>query len=216
MDDGFTASDPARHLGESLRPVLYRLRSELGSPIAASRQASNPVDILSRHLNRLQQLGERLEVSIGRLNAEVLDNPGFDNPTLQRAAGRLADCIEELTDGWHEARSLRPDGAAAEMPALLAGTYLHVLNEIEEWLGRLVRAFADPAAELARQGRPLSGPAEITLALKLTGPPQLRRLRQWAQRQHPALELGFWGTAGLALLGAGLFSALFSGGDCDC
>ncbi|MBN8507858.1 MAG: hypothetical protein J0L57_04530 [Burkholderiales bacterium] len=215
MDDDFRMPDGVRELGEALRPVRYRLRSELARTVVASRQASDPVDIVSRHLNRLQQIADRLETSIGRLNADVLGDPRVGNPALPRAVGRLADCVEELTDGWRDVRSLRPDAAAAEMPDLLAGTYRHVLNEIEEWLDRLLRVIADPTAELARQRSRSSGPAEITLALKLTAPPQVPQLVQLANRQSPALELGFWGTAGLALLGAGLFGSLF-GGDCDC
>jgi len=216
MDNDVGMSAAIRDLGRSLRPLLQRLHSELASATVASRRASDPVRVVSGHLHLLEQIPQRLTSSIHGLNADVLDNRDAVSIDVERAVGRLASCLDELLDGYREARSLRAIGPATEILPLLAGVYRHLLSEIAPWLERMVRVLADPATEIAKQGLSSSDTAEVDLILRLNIPPQLNELHQWARRQasQPA-KPGSWGVLTSMLLGWGLASALV-GGDCDC
>lgn len=217
-DDELRIPPALRKLGQALHPLLQRSQRELARPSVPTRQMVDPPATLSRHCGRLSGLVEQLARSVEAMNLDVAANPQADDADVRRAVEGLTRCVDELIDACRDARGLYADGAAVEVPALLAGAHLHLLSEVTQWLGRLVRTVADPAAELARLGQ-TSPPYEIELALELTPAPQMVALQQWAQRQAPQpapqpAKPGLLAQLGVLVLTWGVASALF-GNDCD-
>jgi hypothetical protein len=167
-------------------------------------------------VNRLGELAGRLALRVEDLDEDVAANPRAAEAVVGRSVGRLAACIDELADSYRLLRKTWAAGDAAPLPELLAGVHRHLLVEIERWLDQLVRVIQDPAAARAERGLPATGPAEITVKLKMTDPPQIRELDQWVRKYGQPLEIGFWGKAGLLALGWGLANALFGSGDDGC
>lgn len=175
-----------RDLGRALQPLLQHLRVELATQVLATTVAADPMATLERHFDALPQRIELLALRVRDLNDDVAANPQADAADVQRAVGRLAESIDAFIAGLRNARTLRSDGSAAEMPSLLVGMYRHVLGEVASWLERIIGVLADPASEAARQGLPTDRPIEITLALQMTEAPQFEGLRQWIRRQQPS------------------------------
>lgn len=175
-----------RDLGRALQPLLQRLRVELATQVLATTVVADPMATLERHFDALPQRIELLAVRVRDLNDDVAANPQASAADVQRAVGRLAECIDAFIADLRNARTLRSDGSAAEMPWLLVGMYRHVLGEVASWLERIVNVLADPASEAARQHLPTDRPIEITLALQMTEAPQLEGIRQWIRQQQPS------------------------------
>lgn len=175
-----------RDLGRALQPLLQRLRFELATQVVASTVVADPIATLEGHFDALPQRIELLAVRVRDLNDDVAANPQASAADVQRAVGRLAECIDAFIADLRNARTLRSDGSAAEMPFLLVGMYRHTLGEVAQWLERIVNVLADPASEAARQHLPTDRPIEFNLALKLTEAPQVEGLRQWVRQQQPS------------------------------
>lgn len=214
--DEFRVCAPLRDLGHALQPLLRRLQFELTRPMAPTRPAADPTTILSQHLDRLSGSVQRLVRRVEDMEIDVAANPQAGEADVRRVVDGLTRCVDDLIDGCRDARSLRAGGAAADMPTLLAGAYLHLLGDIEQWLERMVRTLADPGAELARL-RQASPPYEIELKLELTAAPQWAEIRQWAQQHAPQTRrIGFWDQLSALVLSWALVGALFGGGhDCN-
>ncbi|HMO48672.1 MAG TPA: hypothetical protein PKB14_21940 [Rubrivivax sp.] len=214
-DDEFRLPPALRKLGQALQPLLLRSQRELARQAVPTRQMVDPPASLSRHCGRLSGVIEQLTRSVENMNLDVAANPQADDADVRRAVEGLTRCVDELIDACRDARGLYAGGAAAETPALMAGAYLHLLVEVTQWLERLVRTTADPAAEIARL-RLSSPPYEIELTLKLSPAPQLAALQQWAQQQAPQpAKPGLLAQLGVVVLVWGLGNALF-GNDCGC
>ncbi len=178
-----------RELSRALQPLQQRLRAELATQAVATTVLADPMDTLSRHLDALPQRAQLLAVRVRDLNDDVAANPQARAGDVQRAVARLAAAVDDLVAGLRDARTLRSDGAAAEMPWLLVGMYHHVLGEVASWLERIVSVLADPAAEAARQRLPTDRPIEFSFALQMTAAPQLEGIQQWIQRQQSSCAL---------------------------
>lgn len=106
-----------RELGRALQPLGQRLRVELATQAVATTVVADPIATLARHFDGLPQRIEVLALRVRDLNDDVAANPQADAGDVRRAVGRLAECIDDLVCGLRNARTLRSDGSAAEMPA---------------------------------------------------------------------------------------------------
>jgi hypothetical protein len=152
-----------------------------------------------------------LAVRVRDLNDDVAANPQANAADVQRAVGRLAAAVDDLVAGLRNARTLRANGSAAEIPLLLVGMYRHLLGDVALWLERIVSALADPAAEAARQRLPTNRPIEINLVLRLTEAPQVDDIHQWIRRQQSPRALSLMEKVSAVVLGLALGSALSGG-----
>ena len=215
-DAEFRISDALRSLGPALQPLLRWLNSEIAREIVPSECVDdNPAAALAQHLDRVADLTERLARSVSALNSDVVAYDQAGSADVQRAVDRMTSSVGDLIADCNEARRLYATGSFAPAPPLVAGAYRHALAEVAQWLERLVRVLADPAAEIARL-RQSGPPYQIDVVLRLTAPPQMAALQQWAQRQASQSSTpGLWGHLSTAILGWGLASAML-GNDCDC
>lgn len=189
MSYDLNVPETLRELGRALQPLRQRLRFELATQVVATTVLADPMATLERHLDALPQRIQLLAVRVRDLNDDVAANPQASAADVQRAVARLAAAVDDLVAGLRNARTLRSDGSAAEMPWLLVGMYHHVLGEVVSWLERIVSVLADPAAEAARQHLPTDRPIEFSFALQMTAAPQLEGLHQWIRRQQSTCAL---------------------------
>jgi len=200
-----------RELGRALQPLRQRLRVELATHVVATTVVADPIATLARHFDALPKRIELLAVRVRDLNDDVAANPQANAADVQRAVGRLAAAVDDLVAGLRNARTLRANASAAEIPLLLVGMYRHLLGDVALWLERIVSALADPAAEAARQRLPTDRPIEINLVLRLTEAPQVDDIHQWILRQQSPRALSLMEKVSAVVLGLALGSALSGG-----
>ncbi len=175
-------------LGEALRPLWLKLTEQMDAPVSPIRDIPVMSEFISRHLDKVADTAERLaDIAVIKLNGVVVDT-AVKEADVYRAVGGLETYVDELLTGYFEVRSLRAFGMDIEVRDLLAGTYRHLLSEIQAWLGEICETIADPIASLKKRGLPASGNVELNLALEMTAPPQLHELTLWVKRQQHAFD----------------------------
>lgn len=219
-------------LGEALRPVWSKLCHEIDRSILPSAFVWDMTDSIPKHMDALLVVIQRLEERLNRFMSDVVSNDSATDADVYRAVGGFEALIDDMLAGYQGVRALDARGSDEEARDLLAGVYLHTLDEVRVWLQELVETLADPMATVIKRGLPTSGHVELPLVLNLTAAPQLTDLAQWAKRHGVTLTtpppsaryqppprrssgLGFWGMVGAAVLGWGIGEALFGDDDCD-
>ena len=108
---------------------------------------------------------------------------------------------------------------------MLLGVYRRHVNEICIWLEELAGVAADPALAVQKRGVSKAGNIEITVTLKLTIPPEMKKLEELtrslfaepkaepqaipAQNSREANRPGILGTLGALAFGIGISKAIF-------
>lgn len=233
MSDQFSLPHRVTLLGEAMRPLGRKISAELDMPVAPVADVYGINEIVSNHLEALQDIVQRVPDRLAGLMADVVENEEASDAEVYRAVGRFEASVDDLLAGYRGVCALLVFGTDAEARDLLAGVYRHTLEEVRGWIVELVDALADPLAALKKRGLPTSGMVELPLKLTLTAAPQLAALSRCLRRQQAApglppaqppaaaaapreAGLGFWGTVGTLILAWGLGDALFGGDDCGC
>ena len=199
-------------LGESLRPMLSELQTQLDAPVRSDLRVSDAAGEIADHLDEMADTVSALEAKVNTLG-DLLSREG-PGAGIHRAAGGLEVHLDTLAARYSEVRRWRPSASHLSARALLAGVYLHLLMEIRSWMEELVEVIDDPLAARKRRGLPTSGYVEIPITLTLTEAPQLAELHDWLDRElSPARGsgLGFCGTLAAAVLGLAVGASLFGG-----
>ena len=206
---------PPAHLertSDAMRPLLQWLSEGI-------RQTSKPGwlspkvtgDFISGHLHRLADVGERLEDAVDSLMSDVIAAPELDDGVPRRVLARVGSCIDELVAGYKEVRAGNASGPMVEGRTLLASDYRHVLEQIAKWLRETIKALRHPLAAYESENLPASGRIRLPIGLRLTVPPAVDGLRDWAEdlRLRNEADAAFWGTAFAVALGAWVGCGLF-------
>ncbi|MDD4928211.1 MAG: hypothetical protein PHP85_02910 [Gallionella sp.] len=91
--------------------------------------------------------------------------------------------LGRLLSGYRFVRELKVSGEHVGARDMLAGVYLHVLLQIEAWLGDVIEVLCYPRESLSKRGLSLADEVEISLDLILSAPPELVRLTAWADKR---------------------------------
>lgn len=215
---------PARFLlfGKALEPLRDAFNRRLAAPQPVGEYVVEPLLWVQRVSDRWMQFLSEAHRHFAWVNQEILANETADELAIQRGIGRLETFFGMMLDEWDALRGAVFPASYSDMQTLLVAALRHNLDEIQEWLDRLIRILFDPVTELRRQGLPLEGQVELDVTLKLTGAPELdiltarmneanaridralsRRLRHRRAPQKP--RLGFFDI----MLGVALGSYLY-------
>ncbi len=214
-DDDEIVPRRMRVLGEALQPVLEGLRRRIASPEPAQlpqgADAHTQVELLTE---QFQQATTRLEQRIGAFMDEVIHAPAARDADVYRSVARFEAALETLLHGHETACAMAADPVwwEAHYPAgLLKAVYRRLLDEIAEWLEPLVRALADPLAELQRRGLPACGRVELDMRLVASTAPESYELANWisSRRRKASGGPSLLNTLGVALVGWKIGDALF-------
>lgn len=166
---------PARFLlfGKALEPLRDGFTRRLAAPPPVGDYVAEPMTWAQRVCDRWLLFLSEAHRHFEWINHEILANEAADESTVQRGIGRLETFFGMMLDEWDALRGAVFHTSYNDMQALLAAALRHNLNQIQEWLDRLIRILTDPVTELRRQGLPLEGQVELDVTLKLTGAPEL-------------------------------------------
>ena len=219
MTDEITLPPRLVCLGEAMAPVLGKLDAALSEQSLPTVRIGSIVDVIRGGLDALGRSMPRLSDQVNGLMTDVAANENVSDRDVYRAVGRFEGVLDEIISDYQKVSRQSAYGSDEEACELLAGTYRHSLQEIQEWLRDLVETLKDPLAALQRKGLPTTGYVEIPLTLTLTSAPELAGLQRWGEDHSvytpPAKSqgLGFWGTVGAIAIGWGIGEALFGDDD---
>ena len=169
-------------MGDALRPLLHKVR-EGAARSAPAESERVTLDLLREHLHDLEMAVNRIVDAVDGMMNEVVAAEDAGDPEIYRAVARLESRIDDLQDGRARLLHAVADDRYEEGRGLLGDTYLHLLGQIETWLGELVDFIADPMAVAKRKGLPTSGYVEIPFTLTVETPPQFReKFQAWVAR----------------------------------
>ena len=170
-------------LGEALRPVALKLRTDMArEPLRIDRE-DDMLEFAWGHLGMIREDIQRIESEIND-GLAVVDSPA----DAHRAAGRLEVRLERLLARYHEVKSVSPSPDDAEGWSLVRDVYRRLLIEIRRWTDELVEVLDDPIAALKARGLSTEGRVELPLTLTITASPELERLIRWAEERSTAEE----------------------------
>lgn len=206
-------------LSEAMAPVLRKLDNALAEQAVPTVRVESIVDVIRGGLDALGRSMPRLSDQVNGLMTDVAANENASARDVYRAVGRFEGVLDEIISDYQKVSRQSAYGSDEEVCALLAGTFRHSLQEIQEWLRDVVETLEDPMAALQRKELPTTGYVEIPLTLTLTSAPGLAGLQRWGEDHSvytpPAKSqgLGFWGTIGAIAIGCGIGEALFGNDD---
>ena len=135
------------------------LKARLNRPHAVSTASCKPrfpgdtfVDQVRDYLALLQIHLGSLTPSFEALMVEIVSNPEVTEAVLTR---RTQAFLDDLAD-WHQAareiKNLNAYGPDREGASLLLAVYRHYLDQVDEWLRRLVDSIENPGKVLQSRG----------------------------------------------------------------
>ncbi len=214
-------------IGEALVPVAKNLRHSLSKRVKPSGHEFVTLDDLSHHMGVIAPALAHLQSPIDNLMAHVINNEKVSEPEAHRAAGRLEQVISEFVQGYLAVKASQSGPQTAGPRKLLLGVYRHHLREICNWLEELIQAISDPRAAIEQRGIALTPDTNLTIALVMTSPPEMKKLDELAKSlqtdAEPVIENeppsrpqlaeqnrpGILGTIGALVFGIGISNSLF-------
>ena len=212
-------------LGEALVPVARGARQAMTRRVRSSGHEFVTLEDLSRHMGVIQQALTHLSPRLDGLMTDVIHREGAEVVEIGRSVGRLEQVLSEFVDGYLEAKSSHAGTEASEARSLILGVYRHHIREICDWLEDLVEVIANPSSAIQRRGIAAVANVELTVALKMTSPPEMAKLDALAKSFLPPPETcsepsprfeqretngpGILGTIGALAFGIGITKAAF-------
>ena len=211
-------------VGDSLAPLVNNLRAAMAQDPGLSRHEFVIPESLSRNMDVIQRVLERLPSRVEGLIADGVSGDEPDIAHVYSAAGRLEEVLSEWVDGYQEVKASQAQPEACEVRDLLVGVYRHHLLELCNWLADLMKVIADPTAAMKKSGLQMGEGATLTISLSVTVPPEMAALLDIAKRMQietaPEIELipatqrtvqsgpGLLGTMGALAFGIGVTKAV--------
>jgi len=177
-------------LGEALALVTASARRAMARRRRPSGEGFLIPESLSRHARVVSHGLSQLELRTEGLISDVIHNKNARPLDVGRSVGRLEQVVSELIDGYLEAKAARADTGSAEARTLILGVYRHHIRNVCNWMDDLVAIIANPEAAALR-GRDLESSADrvvLTVRLDMTSPPEMARLFELIEAQHPSPE----------------------------
>ena len=225
--EDFVCKVPSRLtiLGQAIEPVAKKLREAITHRIKSSNCVFVIPDDLARHMGIIQQALTRLQPRVDALMSNVVNDENAGIAEVYREAGRVEQVLSEFVDGYQDAKASCTTVETRVGRDLLLGVYRHHIREVCEWLEELVEVIADPLAAIEKQAVPMSENVELSVALRMTSPPEMAKLDELAKRllAEPTIELtrphscppkesrdpGALDAIGALAFGVGITNALF-------
>ncbi len=169
-------------LGQALAPLAQGTRQALTRTVEPSGHQFVLLDDLCHHTDVIHRFLTRLSPLPDKLMKEVLLKEDAIPLDAGRVAGRLEQVLSDFIDGYREAQSSHADPDSHEARQLILGVYRHHITTLCEWLEELVAVIADPASALQKRGLAAGSEVQLTVALKMSSPPEMAQLDALAKR----------------------------------
>ena len=143
-------------------------------------QARDYLHLLQGHLGSLTSSFEALMV-------DIINNPEVSEAVLTRRTQAFLDDLADWRLAALEIQNLDARGADREGASLLLSVYRHYIDQVDEWLRRLVDSIENPGKVLQSRGEVWDDETDRTLvlevSLRLTQPPEFPELSRWVERR---------------------------------
>ena len=174
-------------LGRLLRAGLNRPHAVSTASYETRFQGGTFVDQARDYLALLQIHLGSLTPSFNALMVDIINNPEVSEAVLSR---RTQAFLDDLAD-WHQAamelEKLNAHGLDRKGASLLLSVYRHYLDQVDEWLQRLVDSIENPDKVLQSRGvfwdDETDRTLELDVNLSLTQPPDFPELSRWVEQR---------------------------------